>query len=284
MTSALVLSGGAALGAIQVGMWTALVEAGVEIDFIVGTSVGAVNGGWIAARPDHAGADALAAVWKGLRREDVFPTRPLLGLLGFLGQRRNLVPASGLRSLLAQHLRFERLEDAPVPLHVTVTDVLTGADVCLSSGPALEAILASAAIPAVFPPQTVDGRICIDGGVVNNTPISHAAALGADTIWVLSTGYACALDEPPRGALGMALHALTLTINQRLAIDVERYEPIVELKVVPPLCPLRTSPSDFSDAAVLIERALADTRKWLSSGPAAAGQAKLLAPHEHKRG
>ncbi|MEO7572837.1 MAG: patatin-like phospholipase family protein [Acidimicrobiales bacterium] len=281
MNTALVLSGGAALGATQVGMLLALSEAGVQPDLIVGTSVGAVNGGWIAGRPDHDGIADLARLWQRLRRDDVFPARPLLGLLGFAGRRRNLVPDTGLRRLLADNLRFEHLEDAPIPLHVIATDVLTGDDVRLSNGNAVDAVLASAAIPAVFPPVPIDGRDYVDGGVVNNTPISHAVSLGATTVWVLSAGYACALTEPPRSALGMALHALTLTVNQRLAIDVERYEPTVDLRVVPPLCPIRTSPSDFSHAAELIDRAHTTTRDWLTSRHPTTGQAALLAPHHH---
>lgn len=87
----------------------------------------------------------------------------------------------------------------------------------------MEAILASAAIPGVLPPVVVDGRALIDGGVVNNTPISHAVDLGAREVWVLTTGYSCALDGPPRGARGVALHAATLLIHQRLALDVLRY-------------------------------------------------------------
>ncbi len=280
MTTAFVLSGGAALGATQVGMLLALSEASVRPDLIVGTSVGAVNGAWIAGRPDPEGVSDLAQLWRGLTREAVFPARPLLGLLGFVGRRRNLVPDTGLRGLLADNLRFERLEAAPIPLHVIVTDVLTGDDVRLSAGDAVDAVLASAAIPAVFPPVHIDGRDYVDGGVVNNTPISHAVALGADVVWVLSTGYACALSEPPRGALGMALHALTLTVNQRLALDVERYEPSVDLRVVPPLCPIRTSPSDFSHAAELIDRAHATTAEWLTT-PAHTGQSYLFEPHHH---
>jgi len=102
--------------------------------------------------------------------------------------------------------------------------VLSGHDVLLSSGDAVDAIAASAAIPAIFPPVNIDGRYLMDGGVVNNTPLSHAVALGADPVWVLPTGYSCALPEPPMGALAMAVHALIFTINQRLAVDVARFE------------------------------------------------------------
>src|ERR1700757_4183662 len=263
MTTAFVLSGGASLGAIQVGMILGLAEAGITPELIVGTSVGAVNGGWVASAPDIAGIEALADVWRSLSRNDVFPTRPILGLLGFLGRRPHLVPNSGLRRLLRDHLAFSRPEDAPIPLHVVATDVLSGVDVLLSSGDAVDAIAASAAIPAIFPPINIDGRDLIDGGVVNNTPLSHAVALGADVAWVLPTGYSCALPESPIGALAMALHALTLAINQRLAVDVARFEEDVDVRVIPPLCPTRINPADFSHSAELIDQSHAITRKWL---------------------
>src|ERR1700758_1905122 len=158
MTTAFVLSGGASLGAVQVGMLLGLAEAGITPDLIIGTSVGAVNGGWVASGPDVARIEALANVWRSLSRNDVFPTRPIAGLLGFLGQRPNLVPDTGLRRLLSQHLGFSRLQDAPIALHVVATDVLSGHDMLLSSGDAIDAIAASAAIPAVFPPVSIDGR------------------------------------------------------------------------------------------------------------------------------
>lgn len=281
MTTAFVLSGGASLGSIQVGMLLGLAESRIEPDMIVGTSVGAVNGGWIASRPDRGGVTALAGLWRSLSRHDVFPTRPMVGLLGFLGRRPNLVPDSALRRLLEDNLGFSRLEDAPIPLHVVATDVLSGQDVLLSSGDAVEAIAASAAVPAVFPPVSIDGRDLIDGGVVNNTPLSHAVALGAEVIWVLPTGYSCALPESPNGALAMALHALTLTVNQRLALDVARFESAVDVRVIPPLCPVQVSPADFSQSAQLIERSHDAARAWLSSRHPTTGQAGLLEPHRH---
>ncbi|KAA8962470.1 patatin-like phospholipase family protein [Mycobacterium sp.] len=281
MTTAFVLSGGASLGSIQVGMLLGLAEAGIVPDLLVGTSVGAVNGGWVASRPDAGGIGALADLWRSLSRDDVFPTRPIVGLLGFLGWRANLVPATGLRRLLGNNLQFTRLEDAPIALHVVATDVRSGCDVLLSSGDAVDAVVASAAIPAVFPPVNINGRDLIDGGVVNNTPLSHAVALGADVIWVLPTGYACALPRAPKGALAMALHALTLAINQRLAVDVARFEDVVDLRVVPPLCPLGISPIDFTHTAQLIERSHATTCEWLATRHPGTGQAALLEPHRH---
>ncbi|MGB9225499.1 patatin-like phospholipase family protein [Mycobacterium sp.] len=282
--TAFVLSGGASLGAIHVGMLRALVDTGERPDLIVGTSVGAVNAGWIASRPDAAGIRGLADLWISLSRKDIFPTHPFAGAMAMLGRRTHLVPNNGLRRLLAEKLQFTRLEDAPVPLHVVATDVISGMDVLLSSGNAVDAIAASAAIPGVFPPVTIDGRDLMDGGVVNNTPISHAVGLGADRVWVLPTGYSCDLPESPKTAVNMALHAMTIAVNHRLAVDVERFERVVDLRVIRPLCPVATSGADFSHAATLIERSHAATREWLAACPPSTGQAGLLEPHRHERG
>jgi NTE family protein len=111
---AFVLSGGPSLGAIQVGMLRALYERGVTPDVIVGTSAGALNGAFIASRPQTVEtAEALASVWRALRRGGVFPLNPLTGVLGFLGSRDQLVPDSGLRRLIDPHGECEFLDEMP---------------------------------------------------------------------------------------------------------------------------------------------------------------------------
>ncbi len=177
-------------------MLAALRERGIRPDVIVGTSVGALNGAWLAGHPD-APIDDLAKVWTSLHRSDVFATDPRRGLLALAGRGRSLFDADALRSLIERNVTFARLEDAPTPLHVVAVEVLTGRDVLLSSGPAVDSVLASAALPAIFDPVEIDGVPYMDGGVGNNTPISHAVALGVDKVWVLSAGHACALTEPP---------------------------------------------------------------------------------------
>lgn len=266
-TVAFVLSGGASLGVVQVGRLRALYERDIAPDLIVGTSAGAINGAFIASRPQTVEtADALAQVWRGLRRTQLFPLNPLTGLLGFLGAGDHLVPESGLRRVIASHLECDELDGMPIPLHVVAVDVMTGEERLLSQGPALDAILASAAIPAVLPPVVWNDHVLVDGGVANNTPISHAITLGAERIYVLPTGQPCALDEPPAGALGMALHAIGLLTHRRLIDDIERHRGDAELVVLPPPCPLSIQPIDFGHADELIERALDDARELLDGG------------------
>lgn len=276
MTTAFVFAGGGSLGAVEVGMLRALVAHGLRADLVVGASAGAINAASYAGAPDAAGVARLAAIWRRLRSQDVFPLSPLQGLLGFVGRRNGLVDPAPLRVLLERELPYARLEEARVPCRVVATDVLDGSEVVLSTGPAVEALLASAAIPGVFPPAELDGRHLIDGGISSNTPLSTAVALGAKRIIVLPTGYACALSEPPHGAVAMALHALTLLVARQLVSDVLRWQSQVEIVVVPPLCPVGTSPYDFSAAGTLIGRATASTEAWLAAG----GLEKSELPHE----
>lgn len=283
MSTAFVFAGGGSLGAVEVGMLEALVAHGARADLVVGASAGAINAAYFAGRPDAAGVARLAAVWRRLRSADVFPIQPLHGLLGFLGLRKSLLDPAPLRALLARELPYQRLEQARLPCHVVATDVLDGSEVVLSSGPVVEALLASAAIPGVFPPVQAGGRHLIDGGISSNTPISTAVGLGAKRIVVLPTGFACALREPPNGAVAMALHALTLLIARQLVSDVLRWQERVEIVVVPPLCPVGSSPYDFSASGALIERAAQSTRAWLAAGGLERpGLPHELGPHEHE--
>jgi NTE family protein len=283
MVTAFVLSGGGSLGAVQVGMLQALAARGVEPDVLIGTSAGALNAGYVAGRgTDGETLDDLAAIWARLRRRDVFPLHAARLGAAAVGRAPSLCPNGGLRRLIGDHIAFERLEDATIPLHVVTTDVRSGEEVVLSTGNAVDAILASAAIPAVFPSVHVDGRDLIDGGVADNAAVSHAIALGADVVYVLPTGYACALDDAPETPLASALHALTLLIEQRLILEVAHFAERTDIRVLPPLCPLSVGSTDFRHGALLVERARAATERWLDEGgPQLAHPERFLSLHHH---
>lgn len=281
MRTAFVFAGGGSLGAVEVGMLEALTESGLRPDLIVGASAGAINGAYFAGDPTAAGCARLAAIWRDLRRSDLFPVG-FGSLLALIRRRDHLVGNSGLRALLERHLRYRRLEETPVPVHVVATELATGEEVVLSRGPAVDAVLASAAIPGVFPSVTFDGRELVDGGVSSNTPIAAAIALGAERVIVLPTGHACGLRRVPTDAIGKALHALSLVVSRQLVRDIERYAGRAALRIVPALCPVDVSPYDYSNAPVLIARAADRTRAWLAGGglssPADPGP---LANHRH---
>jgi NTE family protein len=285
MTTAFVLSGGGSLGAVQVGMLQALEERGIRPDLLIGTSAGALNAAYLAGHGMSSGSlEQLAEVWRRLRRQDVFPADPVRLALAVRGTQPSLCSSGAFRRLVADHLPYRRLEDATIPVHLVATDVLSGEEVLLSSGDVVDGALASAAIPAVFPPVEVEGRLLWDGGIADNAAISQALALGADGVYVLPAGVACALDAPPRGALASALHALTLLIEQRLILEVAFLAERAELHVLPPLCPLAVSAVDFRRGAELIDRARRATRSWLASGGTRRPRPERFLSLHHHRG
>jgi NTE family protein len=267
MTIAFVLSGGGSLAAVQVGMMQALSERGIRPDLVVGTSAGALNAAFVGAygvEPDA--LEDLARLWRGLRRSTLFPVRADRGLLAVLGVRDSLCSPEPLARLLTDTLPYSRLEHASIPVHVVATEVLTGRGVLLSAGDPVSALLASCAIPGVYPAVHRDEMALCDGALADVSGIVRAVELGADRVYVLTAGTACALADAPRHPVSAALHALTLLLQQRAIADTRAVAGAVEVRVIPPLCPLTVSSSDFGHAAVLIRRAHQASVEWLESG------------------
>ncbi|HZQ49060.1 MAG TPA: patatin-like phospholipase family protein [Candidatus Dormibacteraeota bacterium] len=260
---AFVLSGGGSLGALQVGMLQALFDAGIRPDMLVGTSVGAINAAWVGAWPEAAGIQKLADIWRGLKRDDIFPLG-LTAAMGLLGRGKHLISNHGLRSVIERHLPYERIEHAIVPIHIVTTDLKSGRAVVLSSGEVVPALLASAAIPGVFPPVTIGKHELVDGGVANHTPIAAAIERGAQQIYVLPIGYPW-LHETPSNALGMALQALARLVEQRLEQEISMYAKTAEILTVPSLEPIAVSPADFSHTSELMERGYGAAVKLLQN-------------------
>jgi NTE family protein len=273
--TAFVFAGGGSFGAIQVGMLQSLAAHGITADLVVGSSVGALNGAFYAGDPTVKGVERLSEIWRGLKRQDVFPLT-MRSLLTFLWRRDFLIPHDGIRKLIEDHIPFRRLEQAPLPVHIVTTDIISGDSVVLSEGSTSDAIVASTAIPGAFSPVHYRDYYLADGAISSNTPVRVAVAKGARRLIVLPTGHACANDAPPVGAVANALHALTLLIARQLVIELENLGPEIEYYVIPPLCPLVGSPYDFSRTADHIDRAVLSTDAWLAQN----GLTKREIPHE----
>jgi NTE family protein len=157
------------------------------------------------------------------------------------------------------------LQEAQLPVHIVTTDIVTGESIVISEGSAVEAIVASTSIPGAFAPVPYRGRYLADGAISANTPVRVAVAKGARRLIILPTGYACASDAPPVGAVANALHALTLLIARQMVNELENLPAEIEYFVVPPLCPLVGSPYDFSLTSEHIERSIQSTEEWLAN-------------------
>jgi NTE family protein len=248
---------------------------------VVGSSVGAINGAYYAGDPTLNGVLQLETIWRGLRRQDVFPLTAR-ALLSFLWRRDFLIPHDGIRKLIDDYIPYRNLEDAKLPLHIVTTDIVSGNSIVLSGGPLAQAVIASTAIPGAFAPVKYQDFYLCDGAISSNTPIRVAVAKGAQRLIILPTGYACATHAPPVGAVANALHALTLLIARQLVIELEGLDPGIEYFVVPPLCPLVGSPYDFSRTDDHIARAIQSTDAWLAQGGMEqSGIPDEMRPHSH---
>lgn len=265
--TAFVLGGGGNLGAVQVGMLYALLEAGIRPDLIVGTSIGALNGAYLAGHADLDGVENLAELWAAVRRPDVFPMSMRSVARGLIGHRNFLFESYGLRSVINRaQLGFSHIEDAPIPLHAIATDLSTGEAVVLSKGLTTEVLLASAAIPGLFPPVEIDGRLFVDGGVVANVPILEAEALGASTIYVLPT-LSDDIRSVPTNAPAMMQRSMFLASRPAARASFAAVSSRAELHVLPaPASAESLSIFDFGATRELVNEAYELAGAWLVTG------------------
>lgn len=269
MRTAFVLPGGASLGVVQVGAVRALLEAGIVPDLVVGTSVGALNGAMVAARPDLGGVDELWTIWRSLRRRDVLPLNPLLLARGVLGLSDHCLSGRAFAGWLERRLPVVAFEDLAVPLVVTATDLEAGVSVELSVGPILPALLASSAMPGLLPPVRIGRRVLVDGGVLDDVPVDVAIAWGAERIVVVET---TGVDRRrPRRAGGVMSRCLDLLSVNAGRLQLARAEEAgVETLVVPlPPAAAGVHPLDFGAVPTLLDESLAHARsvvaRWASA-------------------
>lgn len=254
---AFVLAGGASLGSIQVGQLRALIEWGIEPDFLSSASVGSINGTFMARDFSESTLDELEQIWLDIDRDDIFPGIGAGSLLRTLSpwNRGHLASTSGLERLFESHLPRSHA-DLQKKVLVMATDVVSGEKVSLTSGALHEHVMASAAIPLVFPPVEIDGRLLVDGGVVANVPVLPAADEGAKTLVVLDPGYPCAVTELPDSKLGYLLHLTMLSIRHQSwgVLHFLRERPDTTVLYLPPPCPIAVLPHDFSQTPQLMQR------------------------------
>jgi len=274
MTVAFVLQGGGGLAATQVGQLRALVEFGITPDLVVGTSSEALNAVAFAQDPTRTGLDRLERLWTGLRRSDVFPLDicgALTGLVdvvtGLMGWRDGLVSPKRLRILIERNLTVVRLEDTVVPVHVVATDVASGQPRVLSAGPAVDALLASTALPGVFPPVIIHGSPLVDGGVAADMPIRQAEDLGATLTYVLPTYSPVPPRQLPRGAVPMLLRAISQVLGNVSATDLSAARS--EVRVLPVPSHSVANPFDFGSAGRLITAGYEEAKAVLALDAAA---------------
>ena len=181
---ALVLSGGGAKGAWEAGVAAALVEAGLPIALVAGSSAGALNGAMIAAGR----VERLEALWRGLDRDKLYSLRAPVFFAGLLpgwltlvalDRAGSLFDARPLRDLIAATVEIDRIRAAPMRLLVTTTDLeRRDKRIFDNATVTVDALFAAAAVPGAFPPVEIDGALLVDGGLTGRAPVLEALEAG----------------------------------------------------------------------------------------------------------
>jgi NTE family protein len=232
---AFVLGGGGVLGAVEVGMIRALLEAEIQPEIIVGTSIGAMNGALVAADPSLSVIGRLVELWASKQARDVFGDSAPRQLARLARAATHLHSPAALRAMLDRELRgIDRFEDLPVRFECCAASIERAAEHWFTSGPLIDAVLASAAVPGLLPPIAIDGQHYIDGGIVNSIPVGRAVELGAGTIYVLQVGR---IDRPliaPRHVVDVARVAFEISRRHRFAREMAAVPPDVTVHVLPP--------------------------------------------------
>jgi NTE family protein len=262
-----VLSGGANLGSIHVGMVKALLEAGIKPDVIVGTSIGAVNAAHLAADPSLEQVERLQESWCGVRARDIFPLSPVHNARALFKEGAFFSPHRW-RKFVTDRLPYRTFDETAVPLRITATDYDEGRSVVFDSGPVVEAVLASTALPGIFPPHEIDGRYYLDGAISEQLPLKVALDAGAHTIYVM----AVSVPSPPldrRSPLTILRHSLTILLFPRIrldALDLPGEHPKLRIVQVPSVA-TQVSLWDMSRHGELIAAAYESTKEFLEAEP-----------------
>ncbi len=232
MTTAFVLGGGGLLGAHEVGMLRALSEAGIVPDLVVGTSVGAINGAFVAADPAGA-ARRLGQMWQGDELRLAFSENVWGRAARLVRSGTHLHSLEPLRRLLESALPGDDFADLELPFQCVAAGIETASARSFSSGALVPAVMASCAVPGLLPPVEVDGGHYFDGGLVDSIPVGRAVALGADSVYVLQVGRIESPLEVPTRPWEVGLVAFEIARRHRFHEEMSALPDGVRVHVLP---------------------------------------------------
>ncbi|MCB0918577.1 MAG: patatin-like phospholipase family protein [Actinobacteria bacterium] len=254
-----VFGGGGSRGAAHAGTMRALTEAGVYPDAVIGTSVGSISAAVAAEYPGGA-ADKLLAVWREIQKKDAFPGNPVDIMTTLRRSRRYLYSSEALRTTLRKYLSAVRIEDLALPYGAVTTDYRRATAKLLRSGSLVNAIVASAAIPTVYPMVEIDNEMLCDGGVVANVPALEALSFQPASMVVLDCiGPVNAIDN---GIVDIAMGAASIMMHKQRVADLTQAAKDVPVVYMPPPSSVG-SVFDFSHTDELIEDTYSTGREFL---------------------
>ena len=232
--TAFVLGGGGLLGAVEVGMLRALLEAGVRPDLIVGTSVGALNGALVATDPEPKVVQRLVRLWESAAASgEVYGDGPVRQVTRAVRTGTHLHSAKPLRDRLAQELGDLTFADLAVPFQCCAASIERATEHWFTSGRVTDAVMASAAVPGLLRPARVGDEHYLDGGIVNSIPVGRAVECGATRVFVLQVGR---VDRPlsvPSKPWEVARVSFEIARRHRFNREMAELPPDVTAHVLP---------------------------------------------------
>lgn len=252
--AALLLCGGGSRGAMEVGFYRALCERDIRVDLILGASIGALNGAYIAGGMPP---QDMARLWRGFRLRQA--VRPNWRWFAHPRTQAGLFTLDPLRELLRRTLPATRFEDLVIPLTVVTTDLECGEAVYWQHGDLIEPVIASLSLPGIFPPALIDDCRHVDGGLTNNVPLDKAVELGAQTIYIIECVCAERCLMPTRGLIDLLVRGFSLAIDGKYRSDRQRFQHLASLHTVRPQLAREIGLLDFRHSAELIEAACRQT-------------------------
>jgi NTE family protein len=258
--TAFVLGGGGVLGAAEAGMAKALLETGVAPDLVYGTSIGAINGAAIAADPTPQGADRLIATWDALASGDVLGGSLVERVGQIMRSGTSLHDSDDLRALLREHLPVRRFDELVIRFECVAASIEKAQEHWFTGGDLVEAVLASCALPGIFPPVRIGDEHFVDGGLVNSIPLARAVAAGADTVWVLHVGRIEEQLRVPRRPWEVGFVSFEIARRHRFHADLAHVPDDVTVHVLPTGLPARSA-ATWSNLRYRDPRRIADSAR-----------------------
>ena len=261
---AVVLGGGATAGAFEVGVIDVLARRGIVPDLLVGTSIGAVNAAFWALNPTPDAGERLLELWLQSNRSVMFPdgTLPMVGRL--LQRKGHLTTQQGLDRLLRRTLpQTAMIESARVPLAIVAADADHGRRVVLRTGPLIPAVLASSAIPGLWPPMEVGGRRLVDGGVVANCDVQAAVEEGMTDVLVVDV-MGDGVHRPAMDVGEVLERSIAALARRQTELGVLAFGKDARIAVLRPILASRPRFGDFSLTRPLFEAGREATGAFLA--------------------
>jgi len=233
-TTAFVLGGGGVLGAAEVGMLRALLEAGVRPDLVIGTSVGALNGSLLATDPELDVVDRLVGLWESAASgKDVYGEGVVRQMSRAVRTGTHLHSSEPLRQRLADELGDVTFDELEVPFQCCAASIERAAEHWFTEGRVVDAVVASAAVPGLLEPAVVGDEHFLDGGIVNSIPVGRAVEAGATRIFVLQVGRIERPLQPPRRPWEVARVSFEIARRHRFHREMDALPHQVAAYVLP---------------------------------------------------